>query len=261
MKHIYFIYFLFLVGLQSCEEPCPEKVNRADFIMSSKYNGISEDTFMTGTSVFFRPMYANATSYTWFMPDGQVYKNSPNCIYDVENTYYWYKVRDTTVLIKLLVRYEIDKKCNPQDSGIDSVIKKLCIPHFTKSFAWRGTFRGYNEDNPKHYFNITLPARVFPSDSVIKVCKGSLNNCALDYRIINLPEGCGDVNIYTIFVPEFNFFRYYDFEFRSRIFDKNCKMVSGKGYVKPDRSIVIEYSYKETNNQIVQKKFIGKKIN
>lgn len=164
--------------------------------------------------------------------------------------------------VQLIVKYAPDKKCFPNDDGIDTLQKSFHILDYAKLAAWVGTFQGYSEDNPSHIFDVTINYTPELTDSMRRICGGTLNGCFTGLRVFNLPEGCGngkiDIFTYVPFIWKIN--SYYHFEFGLDSKGGNCKYPSGKGFITPDRKISIEYWYSEDGVTRIKKNFIGRKI-
>jgi hypothetical protein len=245
-----------ILGLTTCSEPCPEKINHADFTLST--NGIMTDTFASPSSIHLKANYPNAISYAWSFPNGQNTSNKSSFDIGIVNN------EGNDIPVQLIVKYPPDTKCFPNDDGIDTLKKSFHILKRGGLPAWMGTFRGYSEDNPKHLFDVTILETPPLTDSMRTVCTSCcLGRCYTGLRLFNLPEGCGGGRT-DIYIPvpiiDYNFASYYDFEFGLDFEAGNCKYSSGKGIITPDRNIRIDYYYMGDNEKIISKRFIGKKI-
>jgi hypothetical protein len=246
---------LAILALTTCSEPCPEKINHADFTLST--NGVITDTFASPSSVHLQANYPNAIGYEWSFPNGQNTSDKPAFDIGIVNNY------GNDILVQLIVKYTPDKKCFPTDDGIDTLRKSFHVLKLGGNPAWIGTFRGYNEDNPQHIFDIVIIEIPPLTDSLRRVCDDRLGRCYTGLRVFNLPEGCGNYQM-GIFIPvptiDYSFATHYSFEFGLGFRAGNCKGSNGRGLITPDRNISIEYFYSDDEITTIRKKFIGKKI-
>jgi hypothetical protein len=244
-----------ILGFITCTEPCPEKINHADFTMSA--GGVVADTFFSNTTIEFKANQTNALSYAWSFPNGQNTSDKATFSLGIRNNF------GNTIPIQLIVKYKPDKKCFPNDDGIDTLQKSFYIVEYDKEAAWVGIFRGHNEDKPNHTFEIIIKFIPELTDSMKYVCNiCCLGRCYTGFRIFNLPEDCGggrtDIFIPVPTITEVH--SYYNFDFGLNFSGGNCKSSNGRGVLTRYRDIRIEYWYTEDNINTIKKVFVGKKI-
>lgn len=244
MRNLFFVFLLGmgLIGISGCGEDCESCNTTADFTISEgnlnfgEHNvWLEEDTVGTNKDVKFEAVCDDMTRYEWTVGTDQRVFTEPS--------FTLYFGVTGTIDIKLKVYKDEDPNCPDNVVRVDSVVKKLTIVSNSIRY-YLGKFRGYNEDNPNHLFDIEL----------------LYDSTWLRHEIRNLPEGCH--------LEDSRFAPATFYPFRTRFYmDMNrnqpsCDRPKGWGYIDDSRNkIIIEYYLKDFDNQVlVPHKFIGTRL-
>lgn len=182
MKYQIFLSTFLLSLLVACRkdiapEPCTDPLNpncvnyhpcngtqptKADFVLEEFIgdrdfgNYVEGDTIWCCNSVRFRPLQT-ADEYIWILGADTVReKIAYRSKFPLEG---WF---DATLIIKR----KPNRQCYPDDDGVDTLHRKFYVwptnndgtqtPPRYPDFPIYGTYYGYNESNPNHYFYVTL---------------------------------------------------------------------------------------------------------
>ncbi|WP_107037411.1 hypothetical protein [Brumimicrobium mesophilum] len=124
----------------------------------------------TNLYINFRAKDQNALTYEWQVGSKISTIDSPN---------FGLYFSDTVGVIdvRLIVNSEPRTECFPNDDGIDTIVKSLCIKSLM-SPPLVGEYYGYLKSDPFHYFTV-----------YIDTFTSYVNNDYITYGIKNLPEG------------------------------------------------------------------------
>lgn len=138
--------------------------------MYMKYEPGYPSTLNTNCYVNFRAKDQNAKSYEW-----QIGNNGS--VFSTSNVGLYFSDTVGTIDVRLIVKSTPRTDCFPNDDGIDTTYRKICIKSLPKP-PLTGTYWGYLKSNPTHFFNVYIDTFTSPS-----------NNTYIKYGIKNLPEG------------------------------------------------------------------------
>lgn len=156
-------------------------------------------------------------------------------------------LRGSTFTIRLIIKAKPHTICNPNDDGIDTVIRQFYFMKRNEKLSWEGTYYGSDNDKPDSLYTIVL------GHSYKELEK---NDYVLVYGI---PRGCIDTlnirggidNVSTYKKP------YFISD------DMNCKHKSLVEFNVANNSYFITYWFRTFINQksvTIERTFTGKKI-
>jgi hypothetical protein len=177
----------------------------------------------------------NGSEYTWWIGDDPTPRKGKETLVTFGRDY-------GEIPITLAVKKEVDTSCFPQDDGIDTVRKVIDLITYYELDTW-GMYRGYNEDQPGHFFDIEV--------RLDTIYNGGPQEKPHMY---NLPEGCPKMQLLTMGA---NGFRFPSDGGAS----SDCLYARGKAQLLSLDSISITFHVternREANNNLLSRTFIG----
>lgn len=156
-------------------------------------------------------------------------------------------LRGSTFTIRLIIKAKPNTTCNPNDDGIDTVIRQFYFMKRNETLSWEGTYYGSDNEKPDSLYTIVLGHRYNELEKN-------------DYlKVYGIPRGCTDTLL--IRGTTNNLSTYKKPFFVSP--DKDCKSKSIVQFNMANGSYTITYRFQTWLNQefvIIDKTFTGKKI-
>lgn len=129
--------------------------------------------FINYTYVTFKSNNPNAISYEW-----KVGNNSVSQVVKEFSLYFLDSVNQMP--IQLITKTKPNKKCIPNDDGIDTIVRYLSIKNKLPHPVW-GKYYGFSSEAPNDYFTIEIDTAKFPITVV--------GDSVLAEVVYNLPNG------------------------------------------------------------------------
>jgi len=242
--------------IQPCELSKPVKasfemgykilVDSCDYTSNNNYYVLEDSDTTYGGMITFNSTIECYDSLRWIIgSDPTVYTQKEfSLFFDATWT-------GQTIPITLIVKQEPNKKCNPNDDGIDTLTRLLYFKQYDQINSHFGDFQGFNIDNTHDVFNISIQ---FPSQT------GS------GYTFQNLPKGSsvpygfGSLNVDLAYKS-----LYFCHDFENGSFGIN-NIIGVAKYTSDYSSIVIDYSYSinptlpNKGSNSISKQFIGVRV-
>jgi hypothetical protein len=249
----FYLNIFFAITLFSCckDEPkCqdPTKIECENYDPCYNIKPVSASFKILETVTGYAPYWQNyytdtlASSYASFVADteGAEYKWEIGAKTYTDKSFsqsFLGVARGTVIPVRLIVKKQPNKSCNPNDDGIDTITRNLVIAKEYQLFNFYETkrFHGSYTDSPKDTFTMS-----FYADTTSWTTK---------YVIEPFVDG----------------FRYRDngitFGYRQiAFFTTSSIFATGRAFVKPNDSIEVKFEYQRDTDQKKFKTFLGKRI-
>jgi hypothetical protein len=266
MKNLFILVLLLaLIILTGCQEksnpvkpdPCEGKIPvSAEFHIYEQPGYIPDewelydtDTLNT-TSILFVAI-GHADEYEWYIGSE---------ILNGKSVFRQNFPRGVKIPIMMIARGVPDTACFPYDDGIDTLMRILYVNRIMENYVpcifefdlFSGDYTGYNLDNPKDTFTITIDA-CYPHRLDIKI-----------FRLINLIPNCEI--IFNPGVVSYNGYRRWLFGISSGYYECLTPRGIAKIYGRNNDSIRIEYKIQQApgweyfHKERINKEFIGVRV-
>lgn len=216
-------------------DPCAGKLRTsADFTMKEILSDtvwFYTDTVFPNNTIEFEAVQDNR-EYSWKVGNDERTWNTKKFRLNFIGT-------QGTIPIRLIVKNNaVDTECNPGDKGIDTVTKYVTVLGSLSELSILGSYKGYNLDNPKDTFTVTIRSTEYRGRSWVE--------------IMNINKGCFDTtsiaekSVYALSSYGIVFGTVYTNQMRDLCWDPR-----GTGRLYPDRNhIVIHYDVVDQNQDI-----------
>ena len=195
-----------------------------------------EDTFLVSASSEANVIFSVAANGRDFDSLAWRIGNDPRTF--TESTFsLWFDKRDTGNLNVELTLWLRPSECFPNDSVVSLKKTIHILSRENTSYAFEGTFTGYNESNPDRTFDVT----------VVNFGPFPPPNDSAQYwlHVHNLTEGCGneEISIYDK-IPGIGqaSYRHFYLNGDAEIFN-DCPKIKGYGRIDSTGTLTIDYRY------------------